>query len=86
MRIVMAKRGALKRHRIEYSADGSIARITYEFYQFDPADKPNNTCEVFNDLLQVQGYYKKTMFNQGTVFRSRFELCGKQPYQALISY
>jgi hypothetical protein len=55
----MAKRGALKRRRIEYSVDGSIARITYEFYQFDPADKPNNTCEVFDDLLQVQGYYKK---------------------------
>ena len=71
MRIVMAKRGALKRHRIEYSADGSIARITYEFYQFDPADKPK---EVFDNLLRVQDQSSKKLT------MVRFELCDKQHY------
>jgi hypothetical protein len=71
----MAKRGALKSRNISYSFDGSIARITYEFYKFDPADKPNDyACEVFDNLLWVQDKSSKKLT------MVRFELCDKQHY------
>lgn len=52
----MAKRGHLERRRTQYNRDGSVARVTYVFHEFDPADVPDieYACEVFDNLLQVQ--------------------------------
>lgn len=56
MRITIAKRGRLEGIKTEYNRDGSVARVTYVFREFDLAAVPNieSACKDFGNLLQVQ--------------------------------